>query len=108
MWTGQGTTLNVAHRAPLCLSSCVGKFSAPILKLAVKILARKLAVNYSPGNNRNVSVPCKHLGKLVHALVTGSSLLLLMVGFVVSSMWGLIYHKVLCEINVPDLAHRFI
>lgn len=41
-----------------------------------KILARKQAVNYSPGNNRNAQVQSKHLGKSVHALVTCSSLLL--------------------------------
>lgn len=30
-----GTTLGVAYRAPLCFSSCVGKFTAPVLKPAV-------------------------------------------------------------------------
>lgn len=101
-WAGK--TLGVAYRAPLCLCSCVGNFFAPVLKLAVKILARKQAVNYSPGNNRNARVQSKRLGKSVHALVTCSSLLDLFV----SSMWGLIYYEVLCEINVPDSAHRFI
>lgn len=71
-----GTTLGVAYRAPLCLCSWVGKISAPVLKMPVKILARKQAVNYSPGNNRYAQVQSKHLGKSVHAFVTCSSLLL--------------------------------
>lgn len=60
-----GTTLGVAYRAPLCLSSCVGKLTAPVLKLAV---------NYR--NNRNARAPSRHLGKWVPALVTCSSLFL--------------------------------
>lgn len=104
-----GTTLGIAYRAPLCLSSCIGQLSAPVLKLAVKIQVRKQATVLET-KECSSSTWDKHLGRSLYALATYSSPLPAFFDVCwasVSSMWRLIYHKVLCEINVPDSAHSF-
>lgn len=50
------TALGLPCRDPLCLCSCGGKFSAPVLRIGSKNTTRKQAVNYSPGNNREAQV----------------------------------------------------
>lgn len=86
-----GTTLGLSYRAPLCLCSCVGKFSAPVLKMAIKIQQENRQLTTVLETTGKLKSSPKHWGKWVHVLVDWSLVLLAssdMLGLFVSSMWG--------------------
>lgn len=76
----------------LCVSgSCVGRFSAPVLKMAVKKQQENRQLTTVLETTEKLKTSPKHLEKCVYVLVTWPLLILAssdVLGLIVSSMWG--------------------